>query len=295
MLASRSASRRTFISSVLFLLSSYLSQQTLPVSAQQNPFDCHVSFDNGTNFDLASLSGEHAVTRTRDTPPSKMTDEVRFDLCNDLGRKEGVAEEDQCEQGTRACMTMTNQKGSQDDRVIAVIPLAVSSSLQPETTILTSPNKGLNLIFHGSGYPKTNPISQFFNLTIYCDTQLQDPTFVQYNGEQLKVEWRAPAGCEFQGDNDNGDGDKEGESGGGGKKDEEVGSGVGWFFLLLLLAFVAYFILGAYYNYSTYGATGSDLIPHRDFWREVPHVLRDIASHLCSALRPSPRNGYIAV
>jgi hypothetical protein len=29
----------------------------------------------------------------------------------------------------------------------------------------------------------------------------------------------------------------------------------------LLLAFAAYFGLGAYYNYSTYGATGLDLIP----------------------------------
>lgn len=28
-----------------------------------------------------------------------------------------------------------------------------------------------------------------------------------------------------------------------------------------LLAFVAYFGLGAYYNYSTYGASGVDLIP----------------------------------
>ena len=29
----------------------------------------------------------------------------------------------------------------------------------------------------------------------------------------------------------------------------------------LIIAFVAYFVLGAYYNYSTYGASGVDLIP----------------------------------
>ena len=29
----------------------------------------------------------------------------------------------------------------------------------------------------------------------------------------------------------------------------------------LFLAFVAYFAVGAYYNYSTYGASGADLIP----------------------------------
>ena len=33
-------------------------------------------------------------------------------------------------------------------------------------------------------------------------------------------------------------------------------------FSRLLLAFAAYFVLGAYHNYSTYGATGADLIPY---------------------------------
>jgi len=78
---------------------------------------------------------------------------------------------------------------------------------------------------------------------------------------------------------------------------EEVGSGVGWFFLVLMLAFMSYFALGAY-NYSTYGATGLDLIPHRDFWREVPYMLRDVVDHLCTSwFRPksSSRGGYISV
>ena len=30
----------------------------------------------------------------------------------------------------------------------------------------------------------------------------------------------------------------------------------------LLLAIIAYFALGAYYNYTTYGASGVDLIPY---------------------------------
>ena len=33
----------------------------------------------------------------------------------------------------------------------------------------------------------------------------------------------------------------------------------------LLVAFLLYFGLGAYYNYSTYGATGFDLIPYVRF------------------------------
>ena len=34
-----------------------------------------------------------------------------------------------------------------------------------------------------------------------------------------------------------------------------------WVWDRLLLAFAVYFVLGAYYNYSNYGASGADLIP----------------------------------
>jgi hypothetical protein len=115
----------------------------------------------------------------------------------------------------------------------------------------------------------------------------------------LSVEWSHAAGCGFIGDED----DDESSGGGSDDKDkggkqERVGSGIGWFFLVLLLAFIAYFALGAYYNYTTYGASGVDLIPHRDFWQEVPYMARDVISHLCSSVRPrrsSARGGYLAV
>lgn len=44
------------------------------------------------------------------------------------------------------------------------------------------------------------------------------------------------------------------------------------FFLSLL----AYFVGGSYYNYSQYGSTGMDAIPHRDVWRDLPYVLADL-------------------
>lgn len=37
---------------------------------------------------------------------------------------------------------------------------------------------------------------------------------------------------------------------------------------------------------------------HRDFWKEVPYMLSDVVSHLCSSVRPrraAARGGYIAV
>lgn len=37
---------------------------------------------------------------------------------------------------------------------------------------------------------------------------------------------------------------------------------------------------------------------HRDFWKEVPYMLSDVVSHLCSTVHPrrtSSRGGYISV
>lgn len=131
-----------------------------------------------------------------------------------------------------------------------------------------APNKGLNIIYHGNPYPSlpsADPISQSFNLTLHCATELSPIDFQSYDGISLNLEWSTPAGCEFKGtddtpqDDDTGGGDS--DSGDGEKEPESVGSGVGWFLLVLLLAFLGYFALGAYYNYTTYGATGMDLIP----------------------------------
>ncbi len=35
-----------------------------------------------------------------------------------------------------------------------------------------------------------------------------------------------------------------------------------------------------YNNYNNYGASGWDLVPHKDFWRESPYIARDAATHI---------------
>lgn len=44
-------------------------------------------------------------------------------------------------------------------------------------------------------------------------------------------------------------------------------------------------ITGIAYNHNNYSAKGWDLIPHRDFWREVPALASDLWSHLMSGIR----------
>jgi len=163
--------------------------------------------------------------------------------------------------------------GRQSDRIISVIPITQFSALDPSYSVRSLRNTHIRAI-------------------------QQLPKFVSYDGQRVNVEWTTPDACPLS----DGDGDKPEDSkpGGGGNENPtsgHVGSGIGWFFLMLLSALAAYFAIGAYYNYSTYGARGLDLIPHRDFWQEMPYMLRDVVSHLCSNVgaRRASRSGYIAV
>ncbi|KAH6914057.1 autophagy-related protein 27 [Coprinopsis sp. MPI-PUGE-AT-0042] len=262
-----------------------------------DPFDCKPVIDK-TRYDFTSLSKEHQLNRTRSTPPSTTIDSLTFDLCEDLVPKDGVSDHDRCPFGTRACLTQINVK-NKDERIISVVPLALSSK-EASITVSTDRPKHLNIIFHGSDYPEkstdTSPsVQQSFNLTLWCepDQTKEAMEIKDYDGSQLKLEYFGAAGCPAGLEGDDGGDDKPDNTG-----KEQTGSGIGWFFFMLLLAFLAYFGIGAYYNYSTYGARGLDLIPHRDFWQEVPYMLRDVASHLCSAAKPrsrTSRNGYIQV
>lgn len=118
----------------------------------------------------------------------------------------------------------------------------------------------------------------------------QEPTFKSYieSNDEAKYElkWRSAAACKRDSDDDSTpDGDK--SSGGG------FFHTLGVIFWFIVFAFLAYFVLGALYNYHNYGARGSDLIPHRDFWREVPALAQDLGSHLFNNVRQSSsRGGY---
>ncbi|KZS98695.1 hypothetical protein SISNIDRAFT_448992 [Sistotremastrum niveocremeum HHB9708] len=262
-------------------------------------FDCKVSI-SGQNYDLAELYGEHTISRSRVTPPTTIVDTIRFDLCEDLVQLDGVAERDQCPAGTRACLTKTNQKANEPDRIVSVVPIAQTDILATEWSALTGDSKGISLILHGPSWPKEpspgqHSHDQSLSVRVICPPnggESQSPSLVSHQNGQWNIDWLHRVACPRDESNPGG-GDENGTPA------KSTGSGVGWFFLVLLLAFLTYFALGAYYNYNHYGATGWDLVPHRDFWRDVPFLIRDVVSHLCTTLRPrgsgSGRGGYVAV
>lgn len=86
--------RRRSATIVSILLRSILLWSVVNIVSADDAFDCHVTVGSD-KWDLTQLAGEHKATRTRDTPPSQMLDELRFDLCGELKPLDGVAASDQ--------------------------------------------------------------------------------------------------------------------------------------------------------------------------------------------------------
>ena len=95
----------------------------------------------------------------------------------------------------------------------------------------------MQLTYAGASYPSiigADPVTQHFNLELLCDTETSGVEFRSYDGQDLWVGWKAPAGCELgvPPDEDTKKPDEGGGDSSGGDKEEAVGSGIGYFFLL---------------------------------------------------------------
>ncbi|CAE6373278.1 unnamed protein product [Rhizoctonia solani] len=249
------------------------------VLAEELPPNCVFDFGK-VHYDLNLMDGEWTIGRDRSTPPTKMHDELRFNICGDLKKIDDVKDGDQCGQGTRACFRKINEKDGESNRVVAAIPVAQSSTKFRIDRLPSDRGKGIVLTMSGGSYPNDGGKPQSFKLSLICVEKTEDPQFIDYDGTQASAEWKAVEACGAKSNNSN--------------TNDEGGSSMGWFFFILLVIIAAYFGLGAYHKYNQYGASGWDLIPHRDFWRDVPYLIRDLVSHLFSSGRSS-RGGYTSV
>ncbi|KAH0827882.1 autophagy-related protein 27 [Lanmaoa asiatica] len=242
----------------------FLLSTAFHAAAQDSgPFDCQFSVGE-LKYDLSELGGMKVLSRTRESPPSTYVDELRFDLCADLTEMENRASKDQCPSGTRACLTTINQKVDNSDRITAVVPIAQSSSLNFETSTLSSP-EGVVVTLHGASYPPSSSISvpQSLKISLTCAEGTTDPQFSSYENGEVLVEWSSSAACGTTGTPKEDEGSSDGNGGGKGEdtRNEGIDSVLGFFTLAPIMSLAVYFSFGAYYNYSTYGARGWDLIP----------------------------------
>lgn len=272
------------------VLLSWLAQ--LDVARANDSWDCRFTIDSKHEYDLRSLSGERKIQKTWLSPPTKNTDTLLFNLCEPLKEDTSLPEHDRCPTGTYACWTTANEK-SGDSRITQVIPLARSSALNPEHKRLS--DSEISVTLHGDSWPESDSPREQFTIILQCSSSDEDPTLGSHTDSESTVRWKTKAACTTQEskpppntthpDEDN--------------KKSSGGSSLRWFFFLFLFCFAVYFALGAYYNYNNYGASGWDLIPHRDFWRDVPHLLSDLLRGILSGVRGNSRvgnrSGYVSV
>lgn len=61
----------------------------------ENPFDCSSVELSGVKYDLTLLHDDRLIARERQSPPTLMRDELRFNICKDLGQRSDVKSNDQ--------------------------------------------------------------------------------------------------------------------------------------------------------------------------------------------------------
>ncbi|KAK4054166.1 type II membrane protein [Microbotryomycetes sp. JL201] len=229
-------------------------------------YDCKQLLELGSaRFDLGPLAGVHKWEVSSNTPPT-------------------------------VTKTWTTRHGY-EDRIITVVPiskLGTGDSDRPRAEYLADSKdveKGWVLKLPGGEY---NDVKQLAEIEMTCDEKATEtvPTSPEYDVKKgvLSLKWTTASACSTASGNHPALPPPK-DDGSGSEKRESAGMGFfGWFFTLLFLGFVAYLVIGSYHNYSQYGATGFDAIPHKDMWRDLPYIIADMFKG-----RGGSRSGYSAL
>ncbi|KAL8292291.1 hypothetical protein RQP46_001757 [Phenoliferia psychrophenolica] len=263
-------------------------------------FDCKLSLGSD-KFDLTPLKELHTIEKTALTPPTVTKVSYAISLCDAIPSSSPDPDVT-CPAGTSICITTTSVTEGYEDRVLSAVPVAGeigSGALNPTASFREGEKlaeKGWLLSLEGGMY---KDVKQRAVIEMVCEAGAEHtaPTLVSYDDKTglLSLKWVSIAACSTTASKPPGapdDKDKTPPGGDDGKKPPvSEGKGFfGWFFTLFFFSMLAYFVGGMWYNYSQYGATGWDMVPHRDVWRDFPYVVADLFKG-----RGSSRNGYSAL
>ncbi|BGP49102.1 type II membrane protein [Rhodotorula kratochvilovae] len=260
-------------------------------------WDCALQL-GASRFDLAKIQGVHSWDTEEQTPPTVTKTRYALSLCSALpSPTASTPAEDDCPPGTRLCMRAFSARSGLEDRLLSVVPIAGEldgSELNPRAVEKEGEKVDKAWVLELGG-GKYNGVEQKARIEMRCDDGAKEttPTVEDYDPKAglLSLKWTTSAACATTNGGDPAPPPpppKEGDS----KQDKSSGGMgfFGWFFTLLFLALLGYFAVGAYHNYTTYGATGWDMVPHRDVWRDLPFVVADLFKG-----RGGSRNGYSAL
>ncbi|GAA5859891.1 hypothetical protein JCM8547_004375 [Rhodosporidiobolus lusitaniae] len=267
-------------------------------------WDCKLLL-NGNTFDLNKLNGVHEWEDSVQTPPTATKTRYSLSLCSALPPPSSSSPEDDCPAGTRLCLKTFSSRSGLEDRLLSVVPVAAESGSGGEFEARANPWEGEGEKAEGAwvlelGGGSYSGKEQKAKVEMRCDEKATEttPTEGHYDPSSglLTLKWRTAAACSSSssGDGDSTpppsepDKDKEPEKDDPTPSRDEGGMGFfAWFFTLLVLGFFAYLAIGIWKNYTEYGATGWDAVPHRDVWRDLPYVVVDLFKG-----RGGSRGGY---
>ncbi|KAG0144736.1 hypothetical protein CROQUDRAFT_659542 [Cronartium quercuum f. sp. fusiforme G11] len=227
--------------------------------------DCKYNAPDGAHYDFTSLIAPPTwplnVTTSRPTPPTLTIETLLISLCTAL-----KPVEDGCPVGTTVCLSIFNEpadKGGADRRLISRIPLAGPSRAMVEGGghINRDP---VRITATGGTY---NGVQQLVVFNLACATSAAAPRQPKTQYDSLKglltIEWPTPLACASKADSS--------------PVNPSTGSGwFGSFITFVTVAFIGYFLVGIWINYNKYGGSGWDLVPHQDFWRDLPRMILDL-------------------
>ncbi|ORY99566.1 autophagy-related protein 27 [Absidia repens] len=244
-------------------------------------------------LDLSRLDTDFEIEQNSDTHPSKTSIRTKINICKSLDGM-GVNDE-QCDQGAYICRRVIYLKGN--NQYVAVVQNIAGefkgSNLNPVFKLLGTDD---DLSKSGTQYSLTlnggneHGEAQSASIMLTCDSSKDrnaaptPPEIVSYQNNVLSLTWKTPHACAL----------KPGDDG----NTADSSSTLTLFKVLLVMAGI-YFIGGALYNFKQYNARGLDLIPHRDFWLDLPYIIRDLVANcvdsVMSRRRGGSGSGYVAV
>ncbi|CDR41622.1 RHTO0S06e03576g1_1 [Rhodotorula toruloides] len=268
-------------------------------------WDCSALTVGGNSFDLSQVKGTHSWEDEVQTPPTVTKTRYTFSPCSSLPDPPSSAPDDDCPSGTRLCMRTFSSRSGLEDRLLSTTVVPVAGEIgKGEMEVKAGEKEGKKskeewvLEMGGGSY---NGVEQRVRVDMKCDKGAKEtsPTVQDYDSKAgvLSLSWTTFAACPTgnsdppKEDAPRRDDDKEEDGGARDPVGKSGGMGFfSWFFTLLFLGLLGYFAIGSYHNYTTYGATGWDMIPHRDVWRDLPYVVSDLFKG-----RGGSRNGYSAL
>ncbi|KAL4402887.1 type II membrane protein [Malassezia pachydermatis] len=238
----------------------------------EDVFDCArvITRDGAAPIDLrpAFASGALTAVIEQATPPTTTVTSVRMDLCSPLARDKTLSDEDQCPANTHVCMTVANRRKDGAQAMAQVIPVAgTPQGLTVEHAKFdTGQKEEWQLAFPGAVWADK---AQHTKLTVTCAVEGDVTGTLSIRGYnvdegQLTLQWDTPLACADLPTTPP-------------RPPPRTKHRRGWFARLcwlIIIGMLIYLAVGVWYNYTQYGATGWDLLPHRDFWRDVPYRLR---------------------